>query len=213
MKNLIIIGAGAHCKVVLDIISENLEYQVVGLIDNDQKKELLGIPVIGNDNDLLKFHEAGVDYAFVAIGNNSIREYIIEKIEKIGYKIPVIVSSFSIISKHASIGKGTVVMPGAVINVNAVIGEGCIINTNASVDHDCKVGDYVHIAPGCAISGCTSIGKGSFLGTGSCVIDNIHIGNNVMLGAGAVAIKNIADNCVAVGVPAVVKKIRGSQYE
>ena len=33
MKRLLVIGAGGHAKVIVDILQQNMEYEVVGLID------------------------------------------------------------------------------------------------------------------------------------------------------------------------------------
>lgn len=43
------------------------------------------------------------------------------------------------------------------------------------------------------------------IGAGAKVIGGIRIGNNVSIGANAVVLCDVPDNCIAVGVPAVVK--------
>lgn len=50
------------------------------------------------------------------------------------------------------------------------------------------------------------IGDNVTLGTNVTIIGPVHIGNNVIIGAGSVVIKDIPDNCVAVGNPAKVIK-------
>ncbi len=40
------------------------------------------------------------------------------------------------------------------------------------------------------------------------IIVNVHIVNNVTIVAGSVVVKNLPDNCVAVGNPAKVVKMR-----
>lgn len=208
MKEVVIAGAGGHCKVVLDIILDSREYQPIGLLDVYEGKELLGVPIIGTDERLEELFSSGVRYAFAAVGNNRIRERIARKMEAVGYQLITPVSRYAVVSSFARIGAGTVVMPGAVVNACAHVGRGCILNTNCSVDHDCEVGDFVHIAPGCAISGTVTIGHGSFIGTGARIIDGITIGKDVMLGAGAAAVTDLPDHCTAVGVPAKVIKYR-----
>lgn len=201
MKDLVIAGAGAHCKVVLDIILDAGEFRLVGLLDTADGA-VLGVPVIGTDDMLEELYRKGVRYAFAAVGSNRVREKLVNRMENIGFTVITSVSRFAVISRFADIGPGTVVMPGAVVNAGAHVGRGCILNTNCSVDHDCRIGDFSHIAPGCTISGSTTIGPGSFIGTGARVIDRIKIGANVMLGAGAAAVRDLPDNCTAVGVPA-----------
>lgn len=40
------------------------------------------------------------------------------------------------------------------------------------------------------------------------ILGHVHIGNNVVIGANAVVITDLPDNCVAVGVPARVIKMK-----
>lgn len=206
MNEVIVAGAGAHCKVVLDILMDSTDYKVIGLLDSNVGKKIFDIPVIGTDEELEKLYRQGVRYGFVAIGSNTVRRKVQEKMEQIGFEIITLVSRHAVISRFASVASGTVVMPGAIINAGAQIGKGCIINTNCSVDHDCQIGDFCHIAPGCAVSGSTHVGQNVFLGTGTRVIDYITIGENTMVGAGATVISNLPPHCLAVGTPATVKK-------
>jgi serine O-acetyltransferase len=43
------------------------------------------------------------------------------------------------------------------------------------------------------------------IGAGAKVLGNIRIGNHVSIGANAVVLCDVPDNCIAVGVPAVIK--------
>ena len=207
-KKVVIIGAGGHAKVIVDILQQNEEYEIVGLVDVKGTEGFWGIPYVGDDNDLpIIKKDYGVKYAFAAIGNSKVRERVTKHALESGYEMINVISKDSIISQYAHLGIGIVVMPGAIINAEAEIGDGCIINTNASVDHEVKIGMYSHVAPGGAISGKTIIGNHCFLGTGSRVIDGISIGNNTIIGAGATVVKDIESSVVAVGVPArVIKK-------
>lgn len=207
-EKLIILGAGGHCRVVLDILLENAQYDIVGLI-SQETKSIMGIPVIGQDKDLQGLYQQSICKVFVAIGNNKLREKLSQNLAGLGFSLINAISSHAIISRFSSMGVGNALMPGAVINSGTNLGNGCIVNTNASVDHDCKIGDYVHIAPGCALSGSVTIGNYSFLGTGTNVIDGIAIGEHVMIGGGASVVKDIPSSCTAVGVPARIIKTHG----
>lgn len=207
MKKMFVVGAGGHAKVIVDIIQENSEYEVVGLIDQKEGMGFWDIPILGNDQDLQRLRkEMNVNYAFVALGNGELREKVTKRVLDAGYKIINVISKNAVISSRATLGIGTVIMSGAVVNADVTIGDGCIINTNASVDHEGIIGDYTHIAPGCALSGKVTVGRQCLLGTGCRVIDGICIGDNSVVGAGTVVIKEINRNCTAVGVPAKIIK-------
>lgn len=65
----------------------------------------------------------------------------------------------------------------------------------------------------CTTLGATSkgrpiIGDNVSLGANVTIIGNVHIGNNVTIGAGSVVVKDLPDNCVAVGNPARVIKMK-----
>ena len=66
--------------------------------------------------------------------------------------------------------------------------------------------DFVTIYPGVNVSGNCNLGSCSELGTGSKIIEGKSIGSNSIIGAGTVVIRDIKDNCTAVGVPAKIIK-------
>lgn len=207
MEKILVVGAGGHARVIVDILRQNDEYEVAGLIDSDASKSFWGIPVLGGDNDLTKICQMGeIKYAFVALGDGRLREKVTKKVLSAGFKLVNVVSQNAIVSKHVQLKKGIAIMPGAVINADVKIENGCIINTNSSVDHEGYIGEYTHIAPGCAISGKVRIGKHCLLGTGSRVIDQVYIGDDTIVGAGAVVVRNLQGSCTAVGVPAKIIK-------
>lgn len=72
------------------------------------------------------------------------------------------------------------------------------IGTNFSCIHCTTIGDH---------NGRATIGDNVSLGANVTIIGNIRIGNNVTIGAGSVVVKDIPDNCVAVGNPARVIKM------
>ena len=59
---------------------------------------------------------------------------------------------------------------------------------------------------GATEKGRPTIGDNVSLGANVTIIGNVHIGNNVTIGAGSVVVKDLPDNCVAVGNPAKVIK-------
>ena len=57
---------------------------------------------------------------------------------------------------------------------------------------------------GATSKGRPTLGNNVSLGANVTIIGNVHIGNNVTIGAGSVVVKDLPDNCVAVGNPAKV---------
>lgn len=197
MKQLVIIGASGHGKVVADIAKKNGYERIIFLDDNVSLTECGGYAVVGKSS---RYAEFDCD-VFVAIGNPKIREKIQTQTELAGKRIPTLIHPSASIAENVSIGKGTVVVAGAVINPDTVIGKGCIINTCASVDHDCVIADFVHVSVGAHVAGTVTIDKYTWIGAGATVSNNISVCGDCMIGAGAVVIRNISESGTYIGVP------------
>lgn len=200
MKNsLIIIGAGGQGRVVADIASlagyTNICFLDDANIRNDNR--------LGRVEDFIKYIDDS-DF-FVAIGNNIIRKRIHERLVEAHANIVTLIHPNATVSPSVKLGRGVVVMAGAVINTGCVIGDGVIVNTSSSVDHDCKIDDFVHVSVGSHLAGTISVGEGTFIGAGATIINNICICKNSMVGAGAVVVENINIAGTYIGVPAKLK--------
>ena len=197
MKRLAIIGASGHGKVIADIAVKNGYKEIVFLDDNPNVQECAGFRVVGTSEDVDKYSVYDI---IVAIGNASIRKKIHKQVGE--YRLTTLIHPQSVISRRVTIGKGTVVMAGAIINSDTKIGEGCIINTGASVDHDCNIGDFVHVSVGAHVAGTVTVEDSTWIGAGATVSNNVAICGECMIGAGAVVVKNIKESGTYVGSPA-----------
>ncbi len=201
MKNkLIIIGASGHGKVVADIAIKMNKWQSITFLDDDESiKASIGLEVIGKTADAFTYKEEA-DF-FVAVGSNTTREKIQEKLIEQGLNVVSLVHPSAVIGTDVEMGIGTAVMAGVVINSSTRIGNGCIINTSSSVDHENVIEDYVHISPGVNMAGTVKVGKGTWLGIGSVVSNNVNVCSGCKVGAGAVVVKDITEPGTYVGVP------------
>ncbi|OLS02622.1 NeuD/PglB/VioB family sugar acetyltransferase [Tissierella creatinophila] len=206
-KELVIIGASGHGKVVSDIaLNLNRWNKISFLDDNLSLKTSMNLDIIGTIEDAPKF----IDKAemFVAIGNNSIRKRIQEDLKSKGANLVSLIHPSSIIGSHVNIGLGTVIMPGAIVNCETTIGEGSIINTGSTIDHDNIIGNYVHISPGAHLAGTVRVGDRTWIGVGAIVSNNINICEDSTIGAGGVVVKDIDIKGTYVGVPVKIIKIK-----
>jgi sugar O-acyltransferase (sialic acid O-acetyltransferase NeuD family) len=207
MEKIIVIGAGGHAKVVIDIFNYT-GYHVVGVLDGDTSKHgktLLGVPILGGNEKLEEILASGVKKAFVAIGNNDVRVKIGESLKAKGFTLVTAIHHSAIIADSVRIGEGSMVAAGGVINPDASIGKHVIINTGVTVDHDCVIKDGAHVSPGVNLAGNVQIGEKTHVGIGSCIIQGINISENTVIGAGSVVVRDIASDVVAYGNPAKVK--------
>ena len=110
-KPLILVGGG-HCKSVIDV-AESAGYTILGILDMPEMvgSSVLGYPVLGTDDDIPAYVDKAEFVITVGhIKNNTVRKKIAERIEKAGGKLATIVASDAYVSKHATVGEGTVVM-------------------------------------------------------------------------------------------------------
>lgn len=198
MKSLTIIGASGHGKVVADIARCSGYTNIQFLDDNLECKNCGRYPVVGT-SDIISQIEGE---AIVAIGNAIVRERIQKQLETQAIQIATLIHPNAVIGECVSIGKGTVVMAGAVINPGTSIGKGCIINTTSSVDHDCYISNFVHISVGAHLAGTVSIGYRTWIGIGAIISNNIDIISDCIIGAGAVVVDNINFPGTYIGIPA-----------
>ena len=125
MEKIVLVGAGGHCKVIIDIIKSASEYDIVGVTDKayGEEKFVLDIPIIGDDSILEELYKTGVKNAFVCVGalqNIVVRDRIYNNLKTIGFNIPVLIHKDAMVSPYADIACGTCVMPGAIINPGAL---------------------------------------------------------------------------------------------
>lgn len=212
MKEIIIIGAGGHAKVIIDIIlqrKKNLNDNLVikGILDDtfkeNEEKKMFGIPIIGKINKILELPSD--IYYIIAIGNNGIRKKIAQNYKKINYI--TLVHPRAIVAENVSLEVGTVVMAGSIVNSYTKIGKHCIINTASVIEHDNIIKDYVHISPGATLCGGIIVEEETWIGAGSIIIQGLKIGKKVIIGAGAVTIKDVEDFSTIIGIPAKNIKI------
>ena len=195
-KKIILVGGGGHCKACVDIIEKIKEYKITGIIDNIKKKNVLKYKIIGQDKDL-KLLNTKIKYAFITIGqikNFDQRIRLFNKLKKLNYKIPTLISPNSLISNYSLINQGTIIMNHAIIGPETIIEKNCIINNKVLIEHESKIGNNCHISTGAKINGNVSIGNNTFIGSGVIIKNNVKIGSNVIIGASVYVDKDIEDN-------------------
>lgn len=169
MGNLLIIGAGGHGRVVAEAAELQGTWENIMFLDDREDVDMvLGHRIIGKLNEYEKFINICKD-AIVCLGDNEKRLDLIDRILKVGFRVPVVIHPEATVSKYSNIGDGSVILAGTVVNTGVSIGKGCIININSCVDHDCVVYDGVHVCSGAVVRSMVKIGRLSTIGAGSCV--------------------------------------------
>lgn len=205
----IIIGAGGHGRVALDILQAGETYQPVGFLDADPSlagKRVGGLAVLGSVNLLPKLRQQRIGFGIVAIGDNRVRRQYAELLRENGITLINAIHPDSCISASATLGYNVLVAAGAIVCAECRLADSVIVNSGAVVDHECEIGESAHICTGAHLAGRVRVGRGAFVGIGANIIQCLSIGEDAIIGAGAVVIRDIPANATAVGVPASIVK-------
>ena len=216
-KQVIIIGASGHGKVVLDTLERMGNYEVLGFVDDRVDKPVLEQPILGKVSErsnILNSHPQ--PEVFIAIGDNWTRKKIREEIQGSN---PLIqwasaIHPASHIGRGVQLGTGIAVFAGAVINSGSDMGDFTIVGSHTCVDHDNVLAPFASLAPGCHLGGNVSLGECTTVGIGGNLKHGIKIGAHTVIGAGSTVLQDFGDHQVAYGTPAKVirKRTPGESY-
>jgi UDP-perosamine 4-acetyltransferase len=163
-------------------------------------------PVLGKFSDL-KDKEIDNNSYIVAIGNNSARYKIMNRIINSGGETPTLIHPTATISPSAEIGKGVYIQANAYVWTKVTIEDFCILSPNVVIAHHSNVGKACLVSTLTGVGASINIEDKVFIGMGCTIVTGMRtVGENSIIGAGAVVLKDVDKNSVYAGVPA--KKIR-----
>ena len=125
MNDIILIGGGGHCKAVIDIIEQEGRFKIIGILDKPELlgADVLGYEIIGNDSEL-KIIAKKCKNVFITVGQIKSalpRIKLFNAILKLELNLPTIISPRAYISKHASLGIGSIIMHDVVLAIIALL--------------------------------------------------------------------------------------------
>ncbi len=208
---MLIIGAKGFAKEVLEVLHQNNTLSDVAFFD-DVNEDVVGklyneFPILKSIEEVQKYFTSTSNKFTIGIGNPVLRKKLQDKFTQLGGEFTSTISNKASIGNYGnSINEGCNIMTGVVITNDVFIGKGTLVNLNCTIGHDCKIGEFVEMSPGVHISGNCEIGDYTNVGTNATLLPKIKIGENVIIAAGAVVTKDVPDNCMVAGVPAIIKK-------
>jgi sugar O-acyltransferase (sialic acid O-acetyltransferase NeuD family) len=193
-ESILLVGAGGHARACIDVIEQQGRFQIGGIIGltHEVGGRVLDYPVLGSEDDLHSLVGAHPN-ALVAVGQiktPDVRIRLFDLLTKLSFVLPAIVSPHAVVSRHASVAGGSIVMHGAVVNACASVGRNCIINTNALVEHDVRIEDHCHVATAAVINSGVYIHQGTFIGSNSVIRQGLSIGERCLIGMGQRVLKD-----------------------
>lgn len=185
MKRLLIVGAGGHGRSVAEAASLGGQYSLVCFADDavSGAYRVSGWPVLGTTADLASYRDRA-EVAVVAIGNNSLREDLHNRLLAADFQLVTILHPRAVVSPKAVIGAGSAIMAGAIVGTEAELGVGTIVNCGAVVDHHCRVEDFGHLGVNAAMAGGSVLGRGAWMQAGSVLGYGVKVAAKVVLEPG-----------------------------
>ncbi|RVT92183.1 hexapeptide transferase [Rhodovarius crocodyli] len=203
MTRLVLIGAGGHAKVLIELWRALGTLELVGcLSDAEGPAGVLGVPVLGGTELLEVLRNEGVAHACVAVGDNGTRERLGAQATALGFALPAAIHPAALVSPSARIGAGAQVLARALVAADARVEGLALLNHGAILDHDAVLGAAAHAAPGSSLAGGVRVGARALIGVGAQVKPGVSIGADAVVGVGAAVIADVPPGATVTGVPA-----------
>lgn len=187
-RKLILVGGGGHCRSCIDVIEQEGRYEIAGILDQYESigQKVLGYSVVGSDDSMQEYAREGYSF-LITVGQtrtSSLRKKLYTKLQTYDAHMATVISPRAYVSRHASLGKGTIIMHDALVNANASIGANCIVNSKALIEHDARIEDFCHISTAAVINGGVVVKEGSFFGSNAVSKEYVETEINDFIKAG-----------------------------
>lgn len=205
---MVIIGAKGFAKEILHVLYKNGEGEILFYDDVSS-----GLPdmlyerfrVIRSLTELCEHFKVNQKF-IMGVGGTLKRKVFQDKITEAGGVVERLIAQSASIGQFGTvIGKGCIVLDGAIITNDVTIGESCIINKSVIISHDVRVGNNCEISPGARLLGRVHVGNNCSIGTNAVILPDVVIGDNCVVGAGSIVTKNVIDGQIVIGMPAKAK--------
>ena len=191
-KKLIVIGAGAYAREVIDAAVE-IGFDIEGVISDLKPK--FDIRLLGTFSDIEACNQKNIPF-FFAIGatdRKSIqkRDRLFEDIAISDLEFVNIISSSSHVSKSVKFGRNNYVAPGVIINSGAVLHDNILVNNNATIGHDVIINSNSVISGNVFIGGNTFVGSNVLIGPGANILQGLNISDQAVISVGATVLRSL----------------------
>jgi sugar O-acyltransferase (sialic acid O-acetyltransferase NeuD family) len=200
--NLVIYGTGKMAEYICFCMMNDSPYQVIAFCVDDAYlpsagSELMGIPIMGF-KEIIRENPPEETLFHIAIGRNSARKAIFDKVRDAGYDCASYISSKAGVWHDLIIGSNVFIDQCYDIQPFVRIGDNCMV-IGARIGHHCTIEDHVLLS-GNTLAGNVTIGQGSFLGINSAVKEDVTVGAYNIIGASVFISKN-TPNCTMTSSP------------
>jgi sugar O-acyltransferase (sialic acid O-acetyltransferase NeuD family) len=204
---LVIVGAGRHGRVVLDVCLA-LGREVIGFLDDTRAPgaRVNGVPVLGGFANASEPALLAGALLHVAVGDNRARLQVASAIERAGGRLATLVHPSCDVSPSAEIAEGVFIGSFSRVRPNARLDRCVLVEGQVGVGTDSVIGEGAFLGPGASLTAATRVDQGAFVGAGATVVNAARIGAWSVVGAGSTVLADVAERVLVAGSPAVVKR-------
>jgi len=208
MKVVILGGQGdglVAAQIIEDMSSQGQDIELVGFLNDHEAMGSLigGYPVLGKTSEWHNLPEEwGYHFSLLSVGKMRERALLIKSFNIPIDRVVSLIHPTALISRTASVGKGTLVAAYAVMQPGSQLGLCCSVRAGANIGHDVSVGDFVYVGPNATLCGYSGVAEGVFLAPNSVLRDRTKMGEYSVLAAASVAYKDVPENSTWIGNPA-----------
>lgn len=208
-RSIIIIGCGGLGREALSIVAALREssdnWSVEGFVDDNPAEDNvtlvkeLGSRVLG---PVAWLTQRGPTDAVIAIGSNTVRAEISERLSDFPVSWATLVHPSSTKGMRVELGPGAIISAGVRLTTNIRLGRHVQLDQNCTVGHDTVIGDYARLSPQACVTGSVRIEERALIGANATVLPGLRVGKSSIVGAGAVVVSDVPDGVTVKGVPA-----------
>ncbi len=213
MKKIIIIGGMGNGTVVLstilDINARQLEWEVLGFLNDSNEKEINGYPVVGkiNAEAVREYLEDENVYFYFSLISTKLNHTFIHRLHALNIpleRFATLIHPTAVVSQFAKIGYGVAIQPFVSVGPNVTLGNHIQIYAQSLVGHNSRLDDFSYVANNACIGANVTLRKGAYLGTNATTLENITLGEWSLVGIGSVVIRDVPDYAKVAGNPSKV---------
>lgn len=205
MRELLLAAASGLAREVLATVRDSGQYDVVGILDDDEKKvgfTLDGAPVLGPVGDALRYPNARV---VVCVGAGSGRARLVSRLAGLGFpesRYATVLDASVRVPPGCTIGIGSILLGQVTLTAGVTLGDHVVVMPGVTLTHDDVVEDYATFAAGVSLGGGVRIGRAAYLGMNACIREGTSVGAGATIGMGAAVLVDVPEDEIWAGVPA-----------
>jgi acetyltransferase-like isoleucine patch superfamily enzyme/glycine cleavage system H lipoate-binding protein len=202
-ERVVIIGAGMGADVVCDILLDDNNKVIVGLVDDNVKEyNFIPLPILNSKIETFpnEIDKEFYDTVIISIvsGHKSLifREKIFNEYSNQGIKFTNAIPKNIDIRRFTKIGTGNLICSDVYIGTCTIIGDNNFISYGCKIGHHNVIGNSNMIAPNVVTSGDVKIGNRCVFAACVTTMNRLSIGNDVILPVGFSVLKDYEDDVV-----------------